>query len=162
MRIGIGYDIHPLIEGRKLFLGGVEIPYNKGLLGHSDADALLHALCDAMLGAAGLGDIGKFFPDSEAEFHNISSIKLLERVNEMLADKGLRVSNVDSVVIADEPRLEPFKDRMQALIAGALKIEKGDACVKATSQEGLGLIGRGEAIAAYAVVLLEEKKGEKK
>lgn len=162
MRIGIGYDIHPLVEGRKLFLGGVEIPYYKGLLGHSDADTLLHALCDAMLGAAGLGDIGRFFPDSEAEFHNISSIKLLERANEMVGNKGLCVSNVDSVIIADEPRLEPFKEKMRELIAAALKIEKDDVCVKATSQEGLGVIGRGEAIAAYAVALLKEKKGEKK
>ena len=158
MRIGIGYDIHPLVEGRKLFLGGVEIPYFKGLLGHSDADALLHALCDAMLGAVGLGDIGEVFPDSEAEFHNISSINLLERANEMVGNKGFCVSNVDSVIIADEPRLEPFKEKMRELIAEALKIEKDDVCVKATSQEGLGLIGRGEAIASYAVVLLKKKK----
>jgi len=159
MRIGIGYDIHPLIEERKLFLGGIEIPYSKGLLGHSDGDALLHAICDAMLGASGSGDIGEHFPDSDSKYHNIQSIKLLTASNDIIEKKGWYVSNVDCVIIADEPRLQYFKDEMRQVISGALKIDKQDVGIKVTSQEGMGLIGRGEAIASYAVVLLK-RKGE--
>jgi len=155
-RIGIGYDIHPLVEGRKLFLGGVEIPYIKGLLGHSDADALLHAISDALLGAAAEGDIGEHFPVSDPAYHNISSMELLKNVIALIREKGFRVCNVDTVVIAQEPCLVPFKKQMQAKIAQALNIGTESVGIKAKTNEGLGEVGRKEAIAAYSVVILSK------
>ena len=153
-RVGIGYDIHRLVEGRKLFLGGVEIPFVKGLLGHSDADALLHAICDAILGAAGLGDIGEHFPNTESQYHGISSIKLLEAVRKLAKESKYSIGNVDCVVIAEEPNLLPFKKKMAKVIAQILGLEESSVSVKAKTAEGLGDIGRKEAIAAYAVVTL--------
>ena len=154
MRIGIGYDLHRLVEGRKLFLGGVKIPFSKGLLGHSDGDALLHAICDAILGAAGLDDIGHQFPVNDDRYLNISSSELLKEVSEKIKKKGFRVEYVDSVIILEEPKIAPFKDNMKREIAAALGITIDSVNVKATTQEGIGAIGRGEALAAYAVVCL--------
>lgn len=153
-KIGIGYDIHRLVEGRKLFLGGVEIPYVKGLLGHSDADALIHAICDAMLGAAASTDIGELFPDTSAEYQDISSVELLKLTNGFVKEKGFRVGNIDTIVIAEEPVISPFKKLMQERIAGTLNIEKEFVNIKAKTNEGLGEIGKVEAIACYATVLL--------
>lgn len=156
MRIGHGYDVHRLTEGRKLILGGVEIPYSLGLLGHSDADVLLHALMDALLGAAALGDIGKLFPDNEPRYKDISSLFLLERTMERLREKDLRVGNVDVTVLAQRPKLLPYIPRMRENIARVLGIEQERVNVKATTEEGLGFTGRGEGIACHAVCLLEE------
>ncbi len=158
MRIGIGYDIHRLVEGRKLVLGGVEIPHAKGLLGHSDADVLLHAVCDAMLGAAGLGDIGGRFPDTDPSYKDASSAGLLEKVNDLIARQGHSVNNVDVVVIAEEPKISRFTDDMRGKISGILRIETSRVNVKATTNEGVGPIGRKEAIASYAVITLEERR----
>ncbi|MDD5439740.1 MAG: 2-C-methyl-D-erythritol 2,4-cyclodiphosphate synthase [Candidatus Omnitrophica bacterium] len=158
MRIGIGYDIHRLREGRKLFLGGVEIPFAKGLEGHSDADVLLHAISDAILGAANAFDIGRHFPDTDKRYKNISSLELLRSVGKIIADKGYSVNNVDSVVIAEEPRISPFSEQMKTLIAGALGIDKDFVSIKATTNEGVGPTGRGEAIAAHAVCLIVKRK----
>jgi len=157
-RIGIGYDIHRLAEERKLFLGGVEIPYLKGLLGHSDGDVLLHAVCDAFLGAIGEGDIGEHFPDTDPKYHGISSIELLTVVAQLVATKGFQIGNIDVVVIAQEPRLSPFKKQMQNRIAQVLKIKEECVNIKAKTNEGLGELGEKKAIACYAVVML--KKGE--
>lgn len=157
MRVGSGYDIHRLIQGRKLVLGGVVIPFEKGLLGHSDADVVLHALCDALLGAAGLGDIGQHFPDTEPQFKDISSMGLLARTFQMIVDKGFCVNNVDATVLAEVPKLDRHRSAMQANIAGVLRMKPEDVNVKATTKEGLGAIGRGEAIAAMCVVTLREK-----
>ena len=158
MRTGIGYDIHRLIEDRPLFLGGVEIPYVKGLLGYSDGDALLHAIADAILGALGMGDIGEIFPDSDPQYKDISSSRILRRTAEIAAGKGFVVHNLDTTIIAEEPKIYPFKERMVEAIAGALSIGKDRVNIKATTNEGVGSLGKGEAIAAYAVVTLEEKK----
>jgi len=158
LRIGIGYDIHRLVEGRKLVLGGVEIPHAKGLLGHSDADVLLHAVCDAMLGAAGLGDIGGRFPDTDPSYKDASSAGLLEKVNDLIARQGYSVNNVDVVVIAEEPKISRFTDDMRGKISGILRIETSRVNVKATTNEGVGPIGRKEAIASYAVITLEERR----
>jgi len=155
-RVGVGYDIHKLVEGRRLVIGGVEIPYEKGLLGHSDADVLLHAISDALLGAASLGDIGTHFPDTDPRFKDIPSSHILERVYEMIADR-FEIRNVDSVVIAERPKLAPYIDRMRANIAELLRIDPGRVSVKAKTNEGLGLIGEGEAIAAWATVLIIER-----
>jgi len=155
-RIGIGYDIHCLVEGRKLFIGAVEIPYIKGLLGHSDADVLLHAICDALLGAAGEGDIGMHFPDTDPKYHNIRSVELLKLVLALVESKGLTVNNVDSIVIAQEPVLLPFKKQMQTNIAGILNVDAACVNIKAKTNEGVGELGRKEAIASYAVVILSE------
>jgi len=155
-RVGVGYDIHRLVEGRRLVVGGVEIPYEKGLLGHSDADVLLHAISDALLGAASLGDIGTHFPDTDPRFKDIPSSHILERVYEMIADR-FEIRNVDSVVIAERPKLAPYIDRMRANIAELLRIDPGRVSVKAKTNEGLGLIGEGEAIAAWATVLIIER-----
>lgn len=155
-KIGIGYDVHRLVDGRRLFLGGVEIPYAKGLLGHSDADVLLHAVCDALLGAISNGDIGQHFPDSDPQYRGIASSALLARVNEMVRSKGYRVCNVDTVVIAQEPALGPFKKNIGQRIAGILGIDAELISVKAKTNEGLGDIGRIEAIAAYAVVMVSK------
>jgi 2-C-methyl-D-erythritol 2,4-cyclodiphosphate synthase len=157
-RIGIGYDIHRLVEGRKLFIGGIEIPYIKGLLGHSDGDALLHAICDALLGAAGEGDIGEHFPDTDPKYQNISSAELLKIVKDLINKKGYAISNVDVIVIAQEPVLSPFKKQIQAKIAQYLGINQECINVKAKTNESLGEIGRKEAVACYATVLLN--KGE--
>ncbi len=153
-RVGIGYDIHRLVEALPLFIGGVEIPYIKGLLGHSDGDALLHALCDAILGALGEGDIGEHFPDTDQRYHGISSVELLKVVVELVKKKGFGVENVDAVVIAQEPVLSPFKKQMEANIAAVLGIKEKSVNIKAKTNEGLGELGRKEAIAAYVVVML--------
>ncbi|MCR5293811.1 MAG: 2-C-methyl-D-erythritol 2,4-cyclodiphosphate synthase [Lachnospiraceae bacterium] len=155
-RIGMGYDVHKLAEGRKLIIGGVEIPYEKGLLGHSDADVLLHALMDALLGAAGLGDIGLHFPDTGAEFSGIDSRILLRRVKDMLAAEGFRIGNVDATIIAQRPKMRPHIHLMRENIASDLGIEVSAVNVKATTEEGLGFTGQGFGIAAQAVCLLEQ------
>jgi len=149
-KIGIGYDIHKLVEGRKLVLGGLDIPFKKGLLGHSDADVVTHAICDALLGAIGAGDIGEHFPDTDEEYRNIDSAKLLQRVKALVDEKNLSISNIDTIVIADEPNLKPFKPKMRTQLAQILGVEEGIINIKAKTQEGLGP----EAIAAHAVVLL--------
>jgi 2-C-methyl-D-erythritol 2,4-cyclodiphosphate synthase len=154
MRIGQGYDVHQLVEGRKLIIGGVEIPYEKGLLGHSDADVLLHAICDALLGAAALGDIGRHFADTDAKFKNIDSRILLREALHLVREQGYRVGNVDATIIAQVPKMAPHIFQMEANIAADLRVEKSAVNVKATTTEKLGLTGRGEGIAAQAVVLL--------
>lgn len=158
MRVGIGYDIHRLMEGRPLILGGVEIPYIKGLVGYSDADVLLHAVSDAILGAASLGDIGMHFPDSEPRYKGVSSAILLRKINELIRQKKYRVNNVDVVVIAEEPKIGAFRANMRKKISDILRIDESRISIKATTAEGVGSIGRGEAIASYAVVTLEEIK----
>ena len=158
MRVGLGYDIHRLIEGRKLFLGGVEIPHVKGLDGYSDADVLLHAICDAILGAIGKDDIGIHFPNNDPAFKGISSLELLHRVSVLAEGSGFGIVNIDSTVILEEPKLLPFKPKMKKMIASVLGIGEDRVNIKATTQEGVGAIGRGEAIAAYAVASVEEKK----
>lgn len=155
IRIGQGYDVHPLVAGRKLVLGGVTIPHPKGLQGHSDADALIHAVCDACLGAAALGDIGKHFPDTDGQYKDIDSRVLLRRVRQALDQAGWRVTNVDATVIAQAPRLAPHIPAMIAHIAADLEMVTSAVNIKATTTEHLGFIGREEGIAAQAVVLLE-------
>lgn len=154
MRIGTGYDVHRLTENRKCIIGGVEIPYEKGLLGHSDADVLLHAIMDALLGAAALGDIGRHFPDSDPAYKGISSVKLLEQVAALLSENLFFVENIDATIIAQAPKMRPHIDRMRENIAKALGIEVSQVNVKATTEEGLGFSGRGEGISAQAVCLL--------
>ena len=158
MRIGNGYDVHRLVEGRKLILGGVEVPYLKGLLGHSDADVLLHAISDAILGAIGEGDIGRHFPDTDPAFKGADSIKLLQHVMALATAKGYRIGNLDATVVAQRPKLAPFIDQMRQNIATALAADPDRVNVKATTTEELGFAGRGEGIASYAVVLLEEAR----
>ena len=155
MRVGMGYDVHRLTAGRKLILGGVEIPYGKGLLGHSDADVLVHAVMDALLGAAALGDIGKHFPDTDPEYEGVSSIRLLEHVGRLLDEKGYVIENIDATIIAQRPKMRPYIDQMRENIAEALKIETDQANVKATTEEGLGFTGSGEGISSQAVCALE-------
>jgi 2-C-methyl-D-erythritol 2,4-cyclodiphosphate synthase len=157
MRIGHGYDVHRLVAGRKLILGGVDVPYSLGLLGHSDADVLLHALSDAILGAIGEGDIGRHFPDTDPAYKGADSIKLLEHVMALADAKGFRIGNVDATVIAQRPKLAPFIQQMRQNIARALSTEEDRVNVKATTTEELGFAGRGEGIAAHAVALLERK-----
>jgi 2-C-methyl-D-erythritol 2,4-cyclodiphosphate synthase len=154
MRIGQGFDVHQLVAGRKLIIGGVEIPYDKGLLGHSDADVLLHAICDALLGAVALGDIGRHFADSDERYKNIDSRILLRETMHMVREQGYRVGNVDATIIAQAPKMAPHIPQMVAHIAADLRVEKDAVNVKATTTEKLGLTGRGEGIAAQAVVLL--------
>lgn len=154
MRIGQGYDVHRLVEGRKLILGGVEIPYEKGLLGHSDADVLLHAVMDALLGAAALGDIGQHFPDSDERYKGISSVELLKEVGKILQENGYLIENIDSTVIAQRPKLLPYRPQMAKNITDALGIEPDQVSVKATTEEGLGFTGAGEGISAQAIALL--------
>ncbi len=154
MRIGQGYDVHRLVEGRKLIIGGVDIPYEKGLLGHSDADVLLHAVMDALLGAAALGDIGQHFPDSDERYKGISSIALLKEVGKILQENGYMIENIDSTVIAQRPKLLPYRPQMAENIAAALGIEKEQVSVKATTEEGLGFTGTGAGISAQAIALL--------
>lgn len=154
MRIGQGFDTHALVSGRKLIVGGVEIPHEKGLAGHSDADVLLHAVCDALLGAAALGDIGTHFPDSDARYQGADSRRLLREVANLLARGGWRVVNVDATIIAEAPKMAPYIDRMRANIAADLDIAVGDVSVKAKTAEKLGFVGRGEGIAAEAIALV--------
>jgi 2-C-methyl-D-erythritol 2,4-cyclodiphosphate synthase len=153
-KIGIGYDIHRLVEGRKLFIGGVEIPFVKGLLGHSDGDVLLHAICDALLGALAEGDIGEHFPDTDPQYHGISSIELLKKVYALVKEKGFTITNLDTVIIAQEPILAPFKKQIQSKISQVLEIREDSVNVKAKTNEGLGELGRKEAIACYSVVMI--------
>jgi 2-C-methyl-D-erythritol 2,4-cyclodiphosphate synthase len=155
MRIGQGFDVHPLVAGRKLILGGVEIAYHKGLEGHSDADVLLHAVCDALLGAAGLGDIGRHYPDSDAAYAGADSRSLLRDVARKLKEKKLKVVNIDATILAQAPRMAPHMPRMSANIAADLGIEQASVNIKATTTESLGFVGRLEGIAAQAVALLE-------
>lgn len=155
MRVGLGYDVHRLVEGRALILGGVDIPHNKGLLGHSDADVLLHALKDALLGAAGQGDIGRHFPDTDDMYKGISSLNLLAQVKNVLDSHGFRVNNIDSTIVAQAPKLAPFIAQMVENIANTLQIETSQVNVKATTTEGLGFTGLGEGIAAYAIASIE-------
>jgi len=154
-RVGLGYDFHRLVEGRRLILGGVEIPFPKGLAGHSDGDVLTHALCDALLGAAGLADIGQFFPDTDLKWKDASSLALLARVVEAVGEQGLAVVQVDTVIIAQQPKLAPHFPRMREKLAEVLGVEPAQIGVKAKTTEGLEAIGRGEAMAAQAVALLE-------
>ena len=156
LRIGHGYDVHRLTEGRRLILGGVEVPYEKGLLSHSDADVLTHAVMDALLGAAALGDIGKLFPDTDAAYAGISSILLLERVAERLREAGYAVVNLDATVLAQAPKLAPYRERMRENLAHVLALDASRVSVKATTEEGLGFTGEGLGIAAHAVALLEK------
>lgn len=155
MRIGHGYDVHRFAEGRDLILGGVKIPHDRGLLGHSDADVLTHAVMDALLGAAALGDIGLHFPDKDPSYLGVCSLTLLSRVGAMLEDKGYAISNIDATVIAEEPRLRPYIDRIRQKIADALGIDIDRVSVKATTEEGLGFTGERLGIAAHAVCLIE-------
>lgn len=157
MRIGFGYDVHRLVPGRALILGGVTIPFEKGLLGHSDADVLLHAVSDALLGAAAMGDIGHHFPDSDIRYKNVNSLNLLEQVGQMLIRQGYQVENIDATIIAQAPKISPYRQEMQLNIANALDIERSCAHVKATTTEGLGHIGKGEGIAAACVALITNK-----
>ena len=154
MRIGQGYDVHKLAEGRDLILGGVKIPYEKGLLGHSDADVLVHAVMDALLGAAALGDIGEHFPDTDPIYKGVSSIELLKRVGELLEEKGYVIENIDATVIAQKPKLLTYRPEMVKNIGEALKLPDGKVNVKATTEEGLGFTGKGEGITSQAIVLL--------
>ena len=156
MRIGHGYDVHRLVQGRRLILGGVEVPWEMGLLGHSDADVLTHAVMDALLGAAGLWDIGHAFPDTDPAYEGISSLILLERVMEQLARRNLRVGNVDATILAQRPKLAPHIPRMVENLARVMQVEPGRVNVKATTEEGLGFTGAGDGMAAHAVALLEE------
>ncbi len=158
MRIGEGYDVHRFAEGRKLVLGGVEIPYEKGLLGHSDADAALHALMDAMLGALALGDIGKHFPDTDEKYRGISSLRLLEETAGLVRAEGYELVNADITIVAQRPKLAPYIPEMRRVIADTLGANLGDISVKATTEEGLGFTGSGEGLAARAVVLMEKMK----
>jgi 2-C-methyl-D-erythritol 2,4-cyclodiphosphate synthase len=154
-RAGIGYDLHRLAEGRKLILGGIEVPFDKGPLGHSDGDALAHAICDALLGAAGLGDIGTHFPDTDSKWKDVSSLRFLERVRELLVGRRLRIEHIDAVVITEKPKLGPHFPAMREALAKSLDISTSAINLKAKTNEGVDAIGRGEAIAAQAIVTLE-------
>ena len=156
MRIGHGYDVHKLAENRELIIGGVNIPFEKGLLGHSDADVLLHAICDALLGGAALGDIGKHFPDTDPEFRGVDSMLLLKKVAELLWDKGYKIINIDSTVLAQRPKLSPYILKMRENIASMAGVDTDCVSVKATTEEGLGFTGEGLGIAAHAVCLIDK------
>ena len=155
MRVGIGYDVHALVSGRKLILGGVEITYDKGLLGHSDADVLTHAIIDALFGASGLKDIGTHFPSSDSSYEDISSLVLLAKASTLIAEKGFKIENIDATVVAQQPKLASFVDDIRASLSSVLDIKFDQVMVKATTTEGMGFVGRGEGIAACAVALLE-------
>lgn len=161
MRIGIGYDVHPLVEGRDLFLGGVKIPYRMGLLGHSDGDVLIHAICDAILGALSEEDIGFHFPDSNAELEGIESEKIFERIVHLMEERGFRICNIDTVVKAEEPLISPFKPLIRQKIAKIARVEEDKISVKGKRAEGLGYVGEKRAIEAFAVVLLREEEDGK-
>ena len=154
MKIGMGYDVHKLVEDRPLILGGVNIPYEKGLLGHSDADCLTHAIMDSLLGAAGLGDIGKHFPDTDPEYKGADSIKLLEAVYEMLTEKGYKIGNIDATIIAQKPKMAPYIDEMRDIVSATLKMDRETVNIKATTEEGLGFTGEGLGIACQSIALL--------
>jgi 2-C-methyl-D-erythritol 2,4-cyclodiphosphate synthase len=154
MRIGLGYDVHKLAYERELIIGGVKIPYEKGLLGHSDADVLLHAICDSLLGAAALGDIGKHFPDTDERFKGISSLKLLKEVGLLIKNKGYNIGNIDATIIAQKPKMLPFIETMRENISKALEIANDQVNIKATTEEGLGFTGNGEGIAANSIAML--------
>lgn len=158
LRIGVGFDIHKLVEGRKLILGGVNIPFEKGLLGHSDADVLVHAINDALLGAAALGDIGKYFPDTDDRYKDISSIKLMKEVEELLRINGYSIVNIDSVICAERPKLSPYIKNMRDIISETLNISLDKISIKATTTEGLGTVGQGKGISAKAVCLIQNIK----
>jgi 2-C-methyl-D-erythritol 2,4-cyclodiphosphate synthase len=157
MRVGIGYDVHRLVQGRTLVLGGVTIPFDKGLLGHSDADVLVHAACDALLGAAGLGDLGEHFPDSDEAYRGIYSIELLRRCRQLIHEKGFVLMNLDGVIMAQAPKLNPYRKDMEKTMAEALGLPADRINVKATTTEGLGFVGRQEGIAAQCVVLIDNR-----
>ena len=154
MRVGVGYDLHRLVEGRRLVLGGVTIPFGKGLLGHSDADVLFHAVCDALLGAVGLGDVGQHFPNTDPRFKDVSSTTLLEQTLQMVRDKGFCVNNLDATILAEAPKLAPYSGVMETNLAVLLELEPSRVNVKATTMEGMGAIGKGEAIAAICMVTM--------
>ena len=156
MNVGIGYDVHKLAAGRKLVLGGVDIPFEKGLLGHSDADVLVHAVCDALLGAAAMGDIGLHFPDTDPNFKNISSLKLLARTNALIHAKGFTIGNIDATIFAEAPKIGPYRQKMQENLASTVEVDPGCINIKATTTEGLGYIGSGEGIGAMSVALLKK------
>ena len=156
MRVGFGYDVHPMVEGRPLILGGIKIPYLYGLQGHSDADVLLHAISDALLGAIAEGDIGRYFPDTDPQYKNIRSTILLKKVMTRVSEKGVHILNIDATILAEKPKLSDHIPRIEKEIADVLEIETGRINVKATTSEGLGFVGREEGISAYAVVLVEE------
>lgn len=156
MKIGLGYDVHKLVSGRKLIIGGVDIPYEKGLEGHSDADVLVHAIADALLGASKLGDIGKFFPDTNPKYKDANSLELLSLVAKMINEKGFRIEDIDSVIVAQEPKMAPYREQMQKNVADALGMAASSVGIKATTTEGLGFEGKGEGISAKAVALLME------
>ena len=158
MRIGMGYDVHKLVEDRELILGGVTIPYEKGLLGHSDADVVVHAIMDALLGAAALGDIGKQFPDTDSAYKGISSIELLKQVGKLLKSKNYSVGNIDATIICQRPKLAPYREQMVKNVADALNISIDKVCIKATTEEGLGFTGQGKGISSQAIALLFEDK----
>ncbi|MBI2847467.1 MAG: 2-C-methyl-D-erythritol 2,4-cyclodiphosphate synthase [Chloroflexi bacterium] len=158
MRVGIGFDVHPLVSGRKLVLGGVEISFSKGLSGHSDADVLTHAIIDALLGASSLGDIGTLFPSSDPKYKDASSLDLLAQVLKSLKAKGWRAVNVDATIVAQRPRLAPFVEGMREQIASVLGVDRNQVSIKAKTSDGLGFVGREEGIAAYAVALIEGDK----
>jgi 2-C-methyl-D-erythritol 2,4-cyclodiphosphate synthase len=160
MRVGIGYDVHPLVPDRRLVLGGVNIPFVKGLDGWSDADVLVHAIIDALLGAAAMGDIGNHFPPGDPQYRDISSLALLERVRDKLVQKGWSIANIDATVVAEQPKLKPFINMIRQELSDALSITIGKVSVKAKTTEGLGFAGRGEGIAAYAVALIEATSGQ--
>ena len=155
MRVGLGYDVHKLTENRDLILGGVNIPYEKGLLGHSDAGVLIHAIMDALLGAAKMGDIGKLFPDTDPQYKGISSIKLLKCVKEKMDEKGIKIINIDSIIVAQRPKMRPYLEQMEKNLAEALDIDTDCINVKATTEEELGFTGKGEGISSKAVCLIE-------
>jgi 2-C-methyl-D-erythritol 2,4-cyclodiphosphate synthase len=157
-RVGVGFDIHPLVVGRKLILGGVNVPFERGLAGHSDADVLTHAIMDALLGAASLGDIGTHFPPTDEQYRGISSMILLSRVSEMLAEKDFKISNIDSTVVAQRPKLAIYLDQMRLNISQTLGLTVDRVSVKATTSEGLGFIGRAEGMASFAIALIEESR----
>ncbi|TKG96085.1 2-C-methyl-D-erythritol 2,4-cyclodiphosphate synthase [Puteibacter caeruleilacunae] len=154
IRVGIGYDVHSLAEGESLWLGGIQIPHTKGTVAHSDGDVLIHAICDALLGAAGLRDIGKHFPDTDDEFKGIDSKVLLKRTIQLLSEKGYTVGNVDCTLCAQRPKLAPYIDQMEVILAKLMKVDVDDVCVKATTTERLGFVGREEGMAAHAVALI--------
>jgi len=157
MRVGLGYDIHRLVKGKKLFLGGIEIPYEKGPLAHSDGDVVLHAVCDALLGAMGKADIGEYFPDTDVRYKNIPSSKILAKIFTFAKAKKLRIENLDITLVAKNPKISPYRVRMRRNIAKTLETAAANVNIKATTNEGVGLIGEGQAIAAFAVVALEER-----
>ena len=159
MRVGVGYDVHQLVEGRKLFLGGIEIPFHKGLLGHSDGDVLIHAICDAILGAIGEGDIGTHFPDSDPSIRGIESTKILAHVASLVRKKGYTVVNIDAVIAAQEPKIAPLRDTMRKSLAATIGISIDRISIKGKTTEGLGFVGRKEGIEVYAVALLDEAGG---